>query len=1057
MTACAACSAELPPTARFCPSCGRAAIDLPATEETVRRTVTVVFCDLTGSTALGESHDPELMRSVVTRYFAAVSEVMLQHGGTVEKFIGDAVMTVFGVPETHEDDALRAVRAADGARAAVERMNDELQQVHGLRLSVRLGVETGEVVVGDGTRGTVATGDAVNVAARLEQAAAPGEVLVGPVAWRLVRDLATGDLLEPVLLRGKAASVPAWRLTAVDDETKSTRRMAGTRLVGRDREIALLRQTMDRCTAERSCHLVTLLGVPGVGKTRLVNSLLQGLPADVTVLRGRCLPYGDAVGLWPVREILRAAAHVPGTVDEQDAGRFAAVLGEDSDSREIVDTLAPLAGLAGALPSQEQSAWAVRRLLEALGRTGPVVMVVDDLHWASQVMFDLVDHLADWVRDASLLLVCIGRPELFDDRPTWAGGRVNATSLLLSPLAADDATELVRAIAGDAALAPQVAARVQEAAAGVPLCAEHLFAMLVEDERIALVDGTWVWSGDESTLDAPPSIAAILATRLERLDPAGRTVLEAASVVGEVFYPGAVIEIVDTLTGAEVRSALGRLVRRQLVRPDTSDIAGEDALQFVHGLVQDVAYGAMSKSRRADLHVRLAVWLAKRAPVTPGVDAFVGHHLAAAVALRDALGPRDSATRELAVEAVAVLEAAARRVEPSDWEGASGLLERAARTTDEPREEARLQLRRSLLAMLHEDMVTRAAAWVSARAAADRSADGRLQDLVAVQGSSLAVHLPHLGAEVASDAALASWRRRFREEGDDEALAETLLALVVRNTELARWGDTLTLLDELDSVASRLGDVPLTTFARLIAIAACIWGPEPAGEALERIDQLMIDPALQLREIQVDLVGQRSTFLAMLDRPEEAWQQVDRFYREAEELHRDVAGRWMGEGYTRRLLGDLAGAEAAFRHGVELLDRQREVAYLSTMLPMLGEVRLALGDEVEARSCAERARDLSPADDIESQSRWRSLMARLDSRSGRHDDAVRHAQEGVAWGSRGDQLDSMGDRHVALAEVLEAAGRPGDARAAAAAALDFYLRKGNIPSQRHAQALMQRL
>ena len=656
-------------------------------------------------------------------------------------------MTVFGVPELHEDDAVRAVRAADAARAAVEALNDTLERDHGLRLAVRLGVESGEVVVGDGSRGTVATGDAVNVAARLEQVAATGEVVVGPAAWRLVRDVATGERLDPLALKGKSADVAAWRLLSVADERGTERRLVRTRLVGRQRELALLRQTLDRCTAELTCHLVTLLGVPGVGKTRLTATFLDDLPDGTTVLRGRCLPYGDAIGMWPLREMVRTAAGAaPGTTDEVLRERLAELLGDDVDAAAVADRLGVLAGRTGAAPTKDETAWAVRRLLEAVGRRGPLVVVVDDVHWADPALVDVLEHLADWVRDASLLLVCVSRPELLDARPTWGGGRVNATSLLLSPLGPDDTADLVNALAGDADVAPDVAARVRDASAGVPLYAEHLFAMLVEDGRVALADGTWTWTAGDASLDAPPTIAAILATRLEHLDRSSRAVLEAASVVGEVFYRGAVVELLDDVDEAAVGAALTTLLRRQLVRPDASDIAGEDAMRFVHVLVQDVTYNALSKARRADLHLRLARWLAKRVDAGEGVDAFVGHHLAAAVLLRDEVGTRDEATREVAAEAIQVLRRAAARIDaarPSRSCRAAG----PCRSGDRRRARGcrRCTPVDVVLFRNTSDVPAGISAWRQAHEAAERSGDERRQLIVRLQGSSLATQLPHLG------------------------------------------------------------------------------------------------------------------------------------------------------------------------------------------------------------------------------------------------------------------------------------------------------------------------
>ncbi len=425
-------------------------------------------------------------------------------------------------------------------------------------------------------------------------------MLVGPGTYRLIHDVARTGPVRSLSVHGKSMAVQAWRLVDVDDEARYVRRVGATPLLGRDRELTLLRQTFERCVDERACHLVTLLGIAGVGKTRLLSELLSSLPGDATVLRGRCLSYGDAVGLWPVREMLRSAAELSHTDDDADArGRLARLLSDEPEAAVLVDRLAPLAGLHGVLPSREEANWAVRRFLEVLGRDAPLVAVVDDVHRADPAMLDLLDHLADWVRDTPLLLVCVSRPELLDTRPSWGGGRVNATSLLLSPLNEVTADNLIQALAGGAQVAPEVAQQIRAAAAGVPLYAEHLFAMLVEEGHVALVDGTYASVGTSRVIDIPPTIAAILGARLDHLEPTQRAVLEAASVVGEVFYRGAVSELAQTMTARELDGALSTLVRRDLVRPEASDLAGEEAMRFTHVLVRDAAYHSISKTRRA--------------------------------------------------------------------------------------------------------------------------------------------------------------------------------------------------------------------------------------------------------------------------------------------------------------------------------------------------------------------------------------------------------------------------------------------------------------------------
>ncbi|HET7354328.1 MAG TPA: adenylate/guanylate cyclase domain-containing protein, partial [Gaiellaceae bacterium] len=414
MSACAACGHEIPEGAKFCPECGASAVPAAAPREQ-RKTVTVLFCDVAGSTELGSSTDPEALRAHLARYFERMKEIVERHGGTVEKFIGDAVMAVFGVPVVHEDDALRA------CRAAIE-MRDALPE---LGIRGRIGVNTGEVVTG--TEERLATGDAVNVAARLEQAAEPGDVLVGAETVRLVRgavELGGERMLE---LKGKSEPVAAFPLLAASGEAQ---RRFDTPIVGRERERRALDDAWERVRSERACHLFTILGSAGVGKSRLTAEFVGAL-ADVPILRGRCLSYGEGITYWPLVEAVLQLGRRPS--DSRAAAAIASLLGETDEPA-----------------SADEIAWAFRKLLE---ESAPVVCVFDDLHWAEPTFLDLIDHVADWSRDAPILLICIARPELLDRRPTWAGGKLNATTVLLEPLTADETDELIERLLGDSALA----------------------------------------------------------------------------------------------------------------------------------------------------------------------------------------------------------------------------------------------------------------------------------------------------------------------------------------------------------------------------------------------------------------------------------------------------------------------------------------------------------------------------------------------------------------------------------------------------------------------------
>ncbi|MGI8845752.1 MAG: AAA family ATPase [Thermoleophilaceae bacterium] len=531
MIACPACGEENPLKAKFCAECATLLhAPTPARRES-RRTVTVLFSDVTGSTALGEQLDPESLRTVMGRYFGAMKAVIERHGGTVEKFIGDAVMAVFGIPVLHEDDALRAVRAAAEMRDALEALNRELEAERGIRIAVRTGVNTGEVVAGDPSAGqTLVTGDTVNTAARLEQAATPGEILLGASTHRLVRDAVLVEPVPAVDAKGKALPVPAVRLVSVTAGAEALTRRLDAPLVGRERELAALRNAFERATSERACQLFTLLGTAGVGKSRLVAEFTASVSSEATVLRGRCLPYGEGITYWPLGEVVRGAAGITDTGDTVDEARakLGALLEGEREGEIIAARVASAIGLSSESTPQEELFWAVRRLLEALARQHPLVVVWDDIHWAESTFLELIEHIADWSRNAPLLLLCPARPELLDIRPAWGGGKLNATTILLEPLPPEAASRLMDHLPGGSVLDAVTRARITEAAEGNPLFVEEMLAMLIDDGYLRHGGTGWVAARDLATIRVPPSISALLAARLDRLAPEERAVAERA-------------------------------------------------------------------------------------------------------------------------------------------------------------------------------------------------------------------------------------------------------------------------------------------------------------------------------------------------------------------------------------------------------------------------------------------------------------------------------------------------------------------------------------------------
>ncbi len=614
---CASCGAENREGARFCDACGAALAAAPQAREQ-RKTVTVLFCDVAGSTALGERLDPEALRAVMARYFDVARVAIERHGGTLEKFIGDAVMAVFGVPVVREDDALRAVRAAEDLRDAVD-------------VEVRIGVNTGAVVTG--TDDSLVTGDAVNVAARLEQAAEPGEVLLGSETYRLVRDAVDAELLPPLAAKGKSEPLTAYRLRAVTGDVAVARRQDAP-LVGRTRERRLLEDAWERTRSERACSLFTILGTAGVGKSRLTAEFLDGL--DATVAGGRCLSYGEGITYWPVVGVLK---QLLGDTPPGDPA-IAALLGD---------------GQATA----EEIAGGVRKLLQAVASDRPLVVVFDDIHWGEPTFLDLVEHVADWSRDAPILLLCLARPELLELRPGWGGGKLNATTVLLEPLSALETDELIDALLDGRALDPELRERIRTAAEGNPLFVEQMLAMVEESPDAVTVPGT---------------IQALLAARLDQLPAAERAALERGAVEGQIFHGGAVAALAPD--DPDVPARLLGLVRKELVRPSTALLPDDDAFRFRHLLIRDAAYEALPKASRAELHERFAVWLEGRAPDLVELDEILGYHLEQAARYRAELGDPSPALQERAAERLA---AAGRRAGArEDANACVSLLERAS-------------------------------------------------------------------------------------------------------------------------------------------------------------------------------------------------------------------------------------------------------------------------------------------------------------------------------------------------------------------------------------------
>jgi class 3 adenylate cyclase/tetratricopeptide (TPR) repeat protein len=981
MAACSSCGRDNADDARFCSSCGTALAGAqPAREQ--RKVVTVLFCDLVGSTSLGESNDPEVVRARLARTFEKLRVILERHGGTVEKFVGDAVMAVFGIPVSHEDDALRAVRAASEMRAAIAE--------HGLE--ARIGVNTGEVVVGAGGE-TLVTGDAVNVAARLEQAAPNGEILIGSETRALVRDAVRVEPVDPLALKGKSEPVEAFRVADVIGDEPLARRL-DTPLVGRERERQRLWRVYEDAVADRTCQLFTLLGPAGIGKSRLVADFLERVAESAEVHRGRCLSYGEGITYWPLVEILLAIGIDP-------------------------------ASIIGTSPPETQLAF--RRLLEARTAERPQVVVVDDLQWAEPVFVDLVEHIADLSRDAPIFLLCIARNELLDSRPDWGGGKLNATSLLLEPLGAAECDTLMERLADGAVLDDDLRERITTASAGNPLYVEEMLAMVREH--------------GEGEVTVPPTIHALLQARIDSLESDVRLVMERGSVEGEVFHRGAVAELAPEPVRPAIATHLATLVRKELIRSTPPLFPADEGYRFRHLLIRDAAYESLPKATRAELHERFAEWLATQQLIEG--DEIVGYHLEQAHRYRAELDPADSGLSHLAERAASHLGAAGfGAMDRGDWSAARALLRRARGLLPEG-SDARAALAPELSLALQETGEIDEAAAVAHEATTARDPILRARAFVAEadtysldSGSHVAAArrrrdeaLPVL--EAAGDAlGLAHyWRSRGYDYWAVCRCAEAGDAWT-RGIEYARAAGADRFEHELVGyILSGLvqGSTPVTAAMPRVL------------EALEGTREGSLGRAAALRALAM-LKG----FSGSIDEARELIARGVQTFKDAGLLV--TAGGWsMGQSELERRAGDVDAQVRILREAYELLAGLGDRFFFPTTTIWLANALLDQdGDVAEVEALCAVARERTIAGDLANFIGLGWAEARLLARQDRVEEAEGMARRTVERVDATDHFLMVGRSRVVLAEILQHAGRFGEAGSVASEAISIYESKEDV-------------
>jgi len=1048
MVKCPSCNEENPAKFRLCGYCGtplaQATAALPPTE--LRKTVTLLFTDLKDSTVLGETLDSEAMHEVKERYFAAMSAEIERHGGKIEKYIGDAIMAVFGLPRSHEDDALRAVRAAVGMQKILAKLNKGLKARFGCELKNRTGVNTGEVVTTDDpTRDQkMATGDAVNVTARLEAAAPVNEILIGEVTYRLVRDAVQAEPVEPLTLKGKSQPVPAYKLIAVYGEDGNVRRHEMP-VVGREQELAALETAWEEVTTQRQARLVTVIGDAGVGKTRLVREIMDRLSSrGARILSGRALPYGDGITYWPLRGmVLGAAAIHQDDTPEQAQEKILACVRD----RDVADRLASAIGLSSTAFSMQDIAWAARRFLQTLACESPIVALFDDIHWAEPAFLDLMENLLDSVEGAPVLMLGTSRHDLLESRATWSD-RPRARRLVLQPLSDDAVAQVIHNLLGGAGLPDAFVRKVVEAAEGNPLYVEQMLSMLVDNGVVQQVDGAWVAAGTDGEISIPPTIQALLEARLDKLERGERAAAEPASVIGMEFQRLALQSLAPAAVKDVIDEKLQALSRKHFIRQSVG-AEGEAKYRFDHHMVRETVYNGLLKRARATMHAEFVKWADQNNAGSDRGREFeeiLGYHLEQAYRYLGELGPIDDAGAALGRDGAKRLGLAARRaLGRGDNHAATSLFRRAAALlpqADAQRLDLLPELAEALLGL--GDFAQARTVLAEAREQADAAGNVRISASARLIATFVRVYSRDKSGPSESPLKLA-----------DEVIPA--LEQQGAHNELATAWRLVGMVHAVGGSHSRaseavqrsLQEARLAGNERLAAKAAgflgsiALYGPTPVPQAIAQCETA-IQGGLTDRQIEASLLCMLASLRAM-----NGELQVARsLYRRGREMLRD-----MGEGVgaaasvihlatTELHGGDLALAEDELRREIDFLRKAGEEYHLSSIVTLLGQVVRDQGRDEEALRLLTNAEELSSPDDVESQALWRSVCAPILARAGAHAKAEELARSAVELLKETEGPGTRADAVSELATVLYLIGKTEEALRMNDAAIELYETKG---------------
>ena len=1022
--------------------------------EGFRKQVTAVFADVVGSTALAERFDPETFRELMLAFLERMAGVVEHHGGVIEHLAGDGVMGVFGTEVAQPDDALRAVRAGVSMFDELNGLNAEIEPRLDTRLEMRVGVNTGTVVVGRQVAGRkVSLGDTMNVAARLQSWAPAGGLVIGEETYALVRRDVETEPAGDLDLRGRSAPISAHRVLGASPREAGVP-LQDRPLVGRSRELSLLTVAFERCVARGSPEFLTLLGDAGTGKTRLLAEMVERYQERALVLVGRCLSYGEGITWWAVAEIVRQAAGI-NAEDDSPAARekLAAALNGSQDAGAATSELAQLIGIEPATESPEQILWALRLLLTSRAGHSPVVVVLEDLQWAEEQLLELIERLAGQL-DSPVMLACTSRFELLARRPGWSD--VCPTTIPVGPLPSNEIDDLIEKLAGEA-LPAATRARIVELAAGNPLFVEQVLHMLIDDGRLRRDEAGWVASGDLEAVQVPPSIETILASRVDHLDTRERECAELAAVVGMEFWTSGI----ERMSGSDVAGPLGGLARKLVVEAVRRRGAAPDMMRFRHLLLRDAVYEAIPKARRAQLHEQVGDWMLEWTEDRRGeAEEIVGYHFEAAASYHAELLVGAGDAERVAGKAARHLMAAgnragARQDDPTAAQFYARVVALVAEE-DSSRLEPLLALGTALVRGGETSGAADALAELRRRAA--RGDDPRTDAEVRILELSLRrLTDPVWWAENGRSGA-SELTGVFQQLGDDLGAAKAWHLLGKAHSDRGEQTAAQEAFEHALEFAREAGDEGVEAWIRYWLLQVAVFGPAPCDRVIARArDDLDWARARGNRSLEGSTLARMGEMLSRSGHADEAAEVFASAHRIFEDLGQPahVAYLPISTAAVEPLSSDPAAAEAELRSALQYFDSIGAKHISATVAPMLASAIVRQGRTEEALELTRRAEEIAAPDDLDSQVKWR--LARIETllATGGLAEAERLAREAIAEAEPSDTTILLADSLAALGAVMRAARAPTEAVPPINRAIELYEAKGDVVSAGRQRAALR--